>query len=1086
VIVMSIVGKIKSVNEFLSDLKDAVKDTSWPESIAKTLPWYAEAAGGALADSIAPIKFILKLYKTLTAINDPNDLGYLACTLAFQRSTQQALRQLPPPRKDGVKSTPRPPESDRSHDFAAFSFDSAKSHLFYTEARAALASFCHDVGLGDADTNRVTHQVDLRFATNLRLILTHRETEEKFGPFLRLIREDNPDRADLALARHADYQRWLYEERTVLGEPFALQHVYVDTECGLLTWGQVRESQKRKSAGPGEEGGINPFRDTEKEGGRHDLLDCVLGLIADETFRDAIIIQGYAGSGKTSLTLRLCQALMDAGLQPIRIELKNLDTSSTNDIAETLPAAVRISDDDYDPHAVQHDYGSGLFRRNDVFKQSADFRGTTISKYVLILDAWDEISVGAELGYQKQVTRLLEQVRNVYLSSSRSLPVRVILSGRPSEAVAQAGFLHDETRLLTTRPFRPDSLRLFHERLVAALRDRPVGVEKWLPWTLEGKQGLPEVLDRYTSDFDKARAKERHQEPVRDQGSVEVLGLPLLAHLAFRLMAEWPGDVGKILENTTVLYRSLVDLVIKGAAKPAQTRIGTERSAHLREDGPRDVDLRDLIRGTAEAITLIGNENITRAELEARLDLREGELDQRAGKLETESVLSRLMVSFFFKSGKELGCEFSHKSFREYLFAEQVVETLKAFGRGTEPFEERDPKTYWKDFSRDGSDPRFEWSRRLADLLGPKWITWEVSRHITHLIEWEVARSWGCDSFPRVGDPTEPLGGREPWYRIRDGLADLWDWWGEGVHLRPQPDRVGKEKRLEFSDPLALDVVKNDRWLSRTTRNDPLPVPTRITSIDAHLGDGLFLLCADVHRAIIEAELKTPGAGSAGPGDSGPSGPATPRRLRRYQAVRSHEGHDLVAFAPSGSDPLYFQAYIARVNAAGFLPPGRECFPRSIRMSWDDLKQVIFHFSILHGANLSGADLYGAGLYGANLFGANLSGANLSGAGLYRANLGKANLKDANLAEANLKDANLKDANLEGANLEGVFLDGANLSGANLSGASVPRRQLKRAIGVKTARNVEKAIFLDDPPRAATNAKDPKPQGPPEGTSDPS
>jgi hypothetical protein len=39
------------------------------------------------------------------------------------------------------------------------------------------------------------------------------------------------------------------------------------------------------------------------------------------------------------------------------------------------------------------------------------------------------------------------------------------------------------------------------------------------------------------------------------------------------------------------------------------------------------------------------------------------------------------MISFYFKGGREdRGCEFLHKSFREYLYAEAVVEMLKDYG----------------------------------------------------------------------------------------------------------------------------------------------------------------------------------------------------------------------------------------------------------------------------------------------------------------------------------------------------------------------------------------------------------------------
>lgn len=179
-------------------------------------------------------------------------------------------------------------------------------------------------------------------------------------------------------------------------------------------------------------------------------------------------------------------------------------------------------------------------------------------------------------------------------------------------------------------------------------------------------------------------------------------------------------------------------------------------------------------------MTVLGREGIPKAELLKRLRISESTVDAQVGSLVDDNKLSRLLVSFFFHAGRpEHGCEFSHKSFREYLFAEQIVEELKRFGSEVVRLQEREP--YWQDF--ESTDPRRDFAHRMTKLLGPQWITREVGNYVTELIDWEVLRSIGSAALPSVrdGSPTTalPLG---QWLLLRDTLADLWDWWGEGVH----------------------------------------------------------------------------------------------------------------------------------------------------------------------------------------------------------------------------------------------------------------------------------------------------------------
>lgn len=113
------------------------------------------------------------------------------------------------------------------------------------------------------------------------------------------------------------------------------------------------------------------------------------------------------------------------------------------------------------------------------------------------------------------------------------------------------------------------------------------------------------------------------------------------------------------------------------------------------------------------------------------------------------------------------------------------------------------------------------------------------------------------------------------------------------------------------------------------------------------------------------------------------------------------------------------------------------------------------------GANLSGATLapfnrtgFIEHIWRSEFSGANLTGADLSHANLTYALFSFANMRGANLSNAILRKADLSRADLTGADLTGVDLTEADLDGAILTGT----RGLNTALGLDTARNVEKAV----------------------------
>ena len=319
-------------------------------------------------------------------------------------------------------------------------------------------------------------------------------------------------------------------------------------------------------------------------------------------------------------------------------------------------------------------------------------------------------------------------------------------------------------------------------------------------------------------------------------GSLAMMGLPLLAHLGLRLIIAERTTLQDVIQNPTALYRKLIDITCPCAGNPANQDAEDVRPL-------TGSVLRDLLRRTAAAMTIRGRETISYKELEARLP-RRGELDQLIKGATRDYPLADLLIAFFFKSGnRELGCEFVHKSFREYLFAEAVVEALKRYGSNTDQVPQRMP--YWKDFQ--SGDPRHALRLELGTLLGSQYLTSEVCGHLEELIEWEIMRAALPPQHPEQERSTDVLV-LDGWIRVRDGLADLWEWWSEGVNMRPQPRFSEDTAALSYSDFLATTLVKT--FARRDLPDNQLPTPNRVTTVDSHLGDGLFRIAALVHYCV--------------------------------------------------------------------------------------------------------------------------------------------------------------------------------------------------------------------------------------------
>ena len=477
-------------------------------------------------------------------------------------------------------------------------------------------------------------------------------------------------------------------------------------------------------------------------------------------------------------------------------------------------------------------------------------------------------------------------------------------------------------------------------------------------------------------------------------------------------MANFKQDLVELITTPTSLYRHLIDLTCKkGGKSPTET---SRANTSGRIEGR---DLRALLHGTALAITAYGTESIPMDELEMRLEtLGVGKDVFVIAKDAPLANLANLMISFYFKSVQtQSGCEFLHKSFREYLAAEAIVEILKEYSRipqsGTMP--ERAP--YWRDF--DGSDPRWWLSRKLGEALTPQWLTQEISKHLDRLLQWEIQREANTQDVLQASSlTTEPLS-LSRWEIVRDGLADLWDWWGEGVHLRPQPKERQKLWNLD-EPPYVFDLVKLAMRRSNFNRRTA-PRPIRTATVDAHFGYALFQLNCILHWYISEAagwyrEVLAAGAQELWGNIAG--------RRRRYQVLIIHNGTTYVQFAPSGESFDYFRNYIDRINGAGVKPGSRahfwedsSDFPASMMMRGLYLEEANLNRVALVHVDFTSSNLTRARLHLCELIGSNLSYAVLHGASLFCTTLYDSTFDYAEMSDANIFVADVRRAKLEHA-----------------------------------------------------------------------
>jgi pantothenate kinase-related protein Tda10 len=111
-----------------------------------------------------------------------------------------------------------------------------------------------------------------------------------------------------------------------------------------------------------------------------------MDYIADPHFREAIVIQGSAGCGKSTFTLRLADHLRREGLRPIRIRLR--DVVLGKEFYSQLGEALSYEDDAYLRVRGRFVPGPDPLRGGAIFQEEIRYGSSSanICPYILILE----------------------------------------------------------------------------------------------------------------------------------------------------------------------------------------------------------------------------------------------------------------------------------------------------------------------------------------------------------------------------------------------------------------------------------------------------------------------------------------------------------------------------------------------------------------------------------------------------------------------------------------------------------------------------------------------------------------------------
>ncbi len=1040
------VGKVNSISSFMEEIAKHMGNQNIVNAIDDVFP-LLKSVSEAASESLRLIKFLTELIAKRKQESDPDKLGHLACTTAFQVAMRRAVSETPEPANGTKKISQTVKEKleakakeisskEFSAKFKHFTRNQTTGHPFIKDIEGLLEEYLEAFGYDDSETRKIILRTRFLFDRNLDKVLFNKKTYEHFRPFTEqmLAGAGEWEMVQEALIDHAHFQRRLFEEKPLFGKyPFSLMDVYIETECKKWTWAEYKDTS---------ETGKNHTTVTPKGqyvGKPELLLQHVMLKLKSSKTKDAIIIMGAAGSGKSSFTLRLCTKLIEEGLIPIRVLMQDLLFNI--DIEDAILKAIQfpILEERACKWPIQ-DIKTALVRqKNKIFNQTIHLGNTMICPYVFIMDGWDDLETSYDKSFADCLGLLLNKIYYRFLHPSEASPVRVILTGRPSRAIAESGFLKQDTPVFVPRRLHSKKLRQLILKLKKALEQSPLENKNSEIWSMPVLSHFEGVVESYNTYCETG------------SGKMEIMGLPLLATLAIRLISDRNiEEIPLIIQNATALYRNLLDMTCEKAGKYKDDETATNESVHKLFG----VELRKILWETAFVLTELGKKRIPHSTLECHLKMRKDESGQEHD-FKPKQVVRSLANSFYFDTGyPDSNFGFLHRTFREYLFAEGIVETLKQYGREEITELQRRPGC-WCEFPP--TSPQEKIKLKLIPLLSAQWFSLEIASHIEQLLQWELGRLSTGDQ--EVYSPNEmaplPL---ENWKFIRDTLADLWEWWADGTHLRLQ--RPGSGDKPELKQCYAHELVQVVIHENEKRIGTFLTPPHHSGTIDAHLGDGLFRLTALVHYYIAVHE-----GWEDTTGNSWKDVNIKNDGVRAFQVLVKGKTKQWTLFAPSGNykkkrpedsstaQSEDFSNYFARLNSVGGRTKGWELsklflkgiYLENIRLEGLDLSnanlyKVCFHHASLRRINLKNADLSAVDMTDADLSGSDLTHAKLQKASLRNAKLMGADLNGAILHNADFYHATFRGANFSGANLENADLSHCDFLGAELNNAINPHK----------------------------------------------
>lgn len=961
--VSSVAEKYSNISNFFIEALDLCSDKSFANVLNSLIPTVGNVVG-EVADSAGEAfgiaKFAISIFSKIGNIKDSKKIGYLLCNLAYQKAFKMTIESYDKfnltIEKENIQKLQNTLRSVKEYDFdlKSFDFDSVLSHSFILHADSVTSTFLLDIGADQYQTRMIINDIHLNYFSCFRELLASHRDKTQFSNFIESIKnKKDEEKARILLKEHADYQKWLFKEKPLFEEKdFSLSDIYVRMKCS----------------------NINSSSALEKD---IDLGRKVFSYIENDEFNQPIIIEGTAGSGKSSFTLWLCTELINRGYRPIRIPFKLIEFDPNKkffddeDIYKILAKTINFKDiERYGKDWPQVDID--LFCGGKIFNERIPNKKIDISPYVIILDGWDELTLSA----QKSFTEFLNGLHKTFINHNNNI-IRLILTGRPSDLInPNCKILSNKPPILDIKQLDADLLKELFDKL---------NVFNELD---------SEIIKKIINDYEYNRNQ-----------TYEILGLPLLVFIVHELLSDPNNqiDYKKLFNNKAILYKQLADLTCENAGKRKQLK-REELDAHIY--GER---LRKLLQKTAKIISLKGNELVSYDDLSILLE--DDELDI------AEEDISKIIISYYFKGGHHnAGCEFVHKSFREYFCAEALMDCFKEYYNEIKNIESatKQRTCIKKDINTDFEEgtPIYKFSRSLSEIICLRAITNEVFEFFVGLLEIELSKKNGKNQH------FGPI--------IRDGLIQIWEWW-----LKEIPVKYDIDLNDELKTPLLLDIIKPYLGLNVSK------LALTITNLDSFLGSGILKFCVLIHKILLQK------AGINSLEKEELNFIEIPEK-RNFQTSVRLNNQGAYAFMPIGllERRMENSAFIQKNFISRILNTKSVA---NLELLCCDLRGIDLSYLTLDNINLSGSTFENAILKGVNFINLIAQNTNFNNADMFMANLENSDFDNAALKKVNLVNANLNETILTNTNLDEAFLTGVYAENVDFSSASIQNINFERA-----------------------------------------